>query len=766
MLGRSQKKAEDRRQGVEFEGRRFSSLSLLLSLFYSLTFTLSPLPSAPAWASPEVTLEFWELSVGEELMRSLLDKFERQNPGIRVRFQQLSWDYGLDKIITSIAAGNAPDVAELGTDWVPQFSSSGVLQDLTDELAPVKDQFFLWEPVTYRGRLYGLPWLAGTRILFYNRELFARARLNPDRPPTTWEELLQAAKAVDALGPEVYGFGIHVGEPYAPWQEFMPFAWGNGGDVLDKDWQKGQIAEAPVVEALAFYQSLKPYSLVERQPQVNQLFAEGRVGMQISGSWNFALIPRMNPTLNYGVGLLPRPSSQAGTPASFAGGEMLVLLNRSNHPEEALKLMLFLAQEEQAMAIVEAQRNIVPTVKSAIQHSYYRTHPEQRVVFEQVGFAVAPPAHPAWVQMQEEISRAVEEVILNNQDPRQTLQQAQTKINRILQAPVTKGGLSDWVIFIAFGIVLVSFAAAASWLRRRRGPGVRAAAMKPSEMGISFVFLSPWVITFLAFSLIPLLHSLILSLSQYNLLSSNISFVGIRNFWEVLRDPEFLKALWHTVFFAVGTIPFTMCLALFSAVLINTKVPFKQLYQSGLFLPVATSVIVIATIFTYLYAPDGLFNRLLEWFHLPVPLPSWLLNRQWALPAIMMMNVWASFGYYMVLFLAGLQTIPVELYEAASIDGANEWQKFRHITLPQLRPIILLAVVINTIHSFQVFPEIFAMTQGGPLGATTTVVWYLYETGFHRFDMGRAASVGYLLFFITMCFSWVQMRVFKSEEPV
>jgi len=280
------------------------------------------------------------------------------------------------------------------------------------------------------------------------------------------------------------------------------------------------------------------------------------------------------------------------------------------------------------------------------------------------------------------------------------------------------------------------------------------------------LFVSPWLIIFLGFSLIPLLHSLILSFSRYNLLSSEMSFAGLRNFWEVIRDPDFRRALWHTIFFAAGTIPPTMMCAIFAAVLINTKIPFKRLYQAGLFLPVATSVIVIATIFTYLYAPNGLFNKILEWLHLPVPSPSWLLNTKWALPAIMMMNVWSSFGYYMVLFLAGLQTIPSELYEAASIDGANEWQKFRHITLPQLRPILLLAVVINTIHTFQVFPEIFAMTQGGPLGSTTTVVWYLYETGFHRFDMGQAAAVGYLLFLITMSFSLVQMRLFKMEEPV
>jgi len=737
--------------------RIFALLSLLLSVFGFLY-------TRPARAAEGVTLEFWELSVGEELMRSLLDRFERQNPGVKVRFQQLSWDFGLDKIITSIAAGNPPDVIELGTDWVPQFSSSGVLSDLTAELAPLKEQFLLWNTVTYKNRLYGMPWLAGTRILFYNRELFAKAGLNPDKPPATWKELAEAAKAVDDLGPDIYGIGLHVGEPYSPWQEFLPFAWGNGGEVLDPSWSRCLLDQPPTVEALKFYRSLKPYALVQRQEQVNQLFAEGRIGIQLSGTWNFAGIPRLNPTLNYGVGLIPRPDHPKGVHAAFAGGEVLVIPKSTRHREEALKLVHFLAEEEQAMAIVEAQRNVIPTVVSAINHPYYRNRPEQKMVFEQIRTAVAPPGHPGWGPMQEKITRAIEEVLLQNKDPEQALKEATAEIDRIIQTPEVKGRFSDTLVFAGFLGVLAVLAVGGIILRRRRaGPRVsRPFGLADTLTG--YLFIAPWLTVFLAFSLIPLLHSFVLSFSRYNLLSSEISFVGLRNFWEVLQEPDFLQALRNTLIFSLGSIPPTMALALFSAVLINTRIPFKRLYQAGLFLPVATSVIVICMIFSYLYAQDGLVNRVLEWFHLPVPEPSWLLNTKWALPAIMLMNIWSSFGYYMVLFLAGLQTIPSELYEAASIDGANDWQKFRYITVPQLMPILLLATVINTIRALQVFPEIFALTQGGPLGSTSTVVWHLYKTGFQRFDMGHASAIGYILFVVTMGLSWVQIKAFRVEE--
>ena len=717
----------------------------------------------PTVFAEDVTLEFWELSANEDVIRTILDKFESQHPGIRVHVQQLSWDYGLDKIITSVAAGNPPDVCDLGTDWVPKFSSTGVLRDLTEELAPIKDQHLLWESVTYQGRLYGAPWLAGTRILFYNRELFAKAGLQTDRAPRTWEELREAARRIHGIEPGVYGFGIFVGEPYGPWQLFMPFAWGNGAEVFTADATQCLLDAPPMVEAMEFYRSMIPYAVVNRQPDINQLFANGKVGIQISGAWNFDLIPRMNPTLNFGVGLLPQPSKDHGTPASFAGGQDLVIFKASQHPEQALALVRFLIAEDQVMEIVRAQRNIVPTAKSAIKNPYYQSHPEQRLFFEQVTYAVAPPNHPKWVEMQEHVTRAIEEVVLNRRPSREALGEAKRRIEAIAAESEVRGRLSDALVMMGFGVAVVMLGAAGwVWARRRwpvtrRHRGIR-------DLVTSYLFVAPWLIPFLIFGLFPLLHSVVISVSRYNLLSSEMQFVGLRNYLEILREPDFLRALWHTVFFAVGTIPFTMTLALFAAVLINRKIPFKGLYQAGLFLPVATSVIVIATIFTYLYATDGLIKEILMRLGWPVPEPSWLLNTRWALPAIMVMNVWASFGYYMVLFLAGLQTIPDELYEAAAIDGAGEWQQFWHVTLPQLRPIVLLAVVINTINTFQVFPEIFAMTQGGPLGATTTVVWYLYEHGFHRFDMGRAAAVGYILFVIIMLCSLAQMRVFRMEE--
>ncbi|MBI4435837.1 MAG: extracellular solute-binding protein [Candidatus Omnitrophica bacterium] len=732
------------------------------NIYLILLFSLLLLLSLPSPASAEkITLTLWEFSGYEELMQELLKKFEAEHPHIRIKVQQLSWEHGLEKIIVSIAAGNAPDVVELGTDWVPKFASAGVLRDLTEETKDLQEAYFLWEAATYDKKRFGVPWLAGTRILFYNRDLFKRAGLDSEKVPKTWEELLEAAKSIRRLGENIYGFAIFVGEPYSPWQEFLPFAWGNGAKILSDDQKRCLIDSPEMVEALSYYQKLKPYSLIDRQSQVNNLFADNKVGMQISGAWNFRLIPRLNPQLNFGVALLPKPAPDRGFPASFAGGEIFSILKSSPHPEEAMALIRFMTEEENAIEVVKLQQNVVPTFKKSMDHSYFKTHPDQRLFFEQMATAVAPPNHPLWVDMQEHLTRAIEEVIVQNTPPQKALRRAKERIERILVEEKAPFALKERVVALSLGggLFLIGML-----LFMRKKSAVFSGKTFLRENRTTWIFLSPWLLTFLLFGLYPLFHSLLISLSRYNLLNAEVTFVGFQNYAALLKDRDFHHAFWHTLFFAAGTIPFTLLLALITAILIHRKIPFKGLYQAGLFLPVSTSVIVIATLFLYLYSPEGLFNALLDQFGLPKPDPTWLVNIHFALPSIMVMNIWASFGYYMILILAGLQAIPESLYEAAEIDGANEWQRFWHITLPQLRPILLFVGVIQTIYSFQVFPEVLTMTQGGPLGATTTVVYHLYETGFQKFEMGLASAVGYFLFLVIMIFSLAQMRLFKLGE--
>ncbi|MBN1586604.1 MAG: ABC transporter permease subunit [Candidatus Omnitrophica bacterium] len=420
------------------------------------------------------------------------------------------------------------------------------------------------------------------------------------------------------------------------------------------------------------------------------------------------------------------------------------------------------------MEIVEVQQNVVPTTLSALKHPFFETHPLHRHFLLQTHSAVAPPSHPRWSRIQHELSVLIDKVFLKSVEPEVALREQAQAIEEILQRQATPKTWADPGTSVA---VLLFLLLLGVYLHRKlaRQLGAPFPAEGYSEPGRSFdystlFFLSPWFVLFLLFGIYPLVHSFLVSFCDYDFLSGRFSFVGLQNYVDAIRSAQFLKALGNTLFFALGTIPFTMSLALFCAVLLSQRIPLRGIFQAGLFLPVATSVIVVATIFTYLYAPDGMVNGILSRLRIPPPDPSWLLNPKLALPAIMFMNVWASFGYYTILFVAGLQSIPNTLYEAAHIDGANAWQRFWNVTLPQIKPILLFAVVVNTIYSFQVFPEIFTMTGGGPLGSTSTIVYHLYELGFHDFDMGVASAVAYILFIIVMGFSILQMRLLRPSE--
>ena len=265
----------------------------------------------------------------------------------------------------------------------------------------------------------------------------------------------------------------------------------------------------------------------------------------------------------------------------------------------------------------------------------------------------------------------------------------------------------------------------------------------------------------------PLARSFYLSFTRYNTLSNRTTWIGTSNYERMLGDEIFWTALSNTMIFVVGTIPFTTLFALAIAVLLNRNIAWRDVYRAGYFIPSVTSIVVLSLIFTNLYAQDGYINSLLQLTGLPYPKGGWLQNPSTALGAIMAMDVWIAIGYYVVLFLAALQTIPKDLYEAAELDGASQWDQFKRVTLPGLRPMLLFVIVINTIRSFQVFTEVYVMTKGGPLHSTTTLVYQVFENAFERADMmGYASAVAYVTFLLILAVSLVQFRFLGVNREV
>lgn len=277
-----------------------------------------------------------------------------------------------------------------------------------------------------------------------------------------------------------------------------------------------------------------------------------------------------------------------------------------------------------------------------------------------------------------------------------------------------------------------------------------------------WLLFSPWILTFAIFWLFPLVYSFILSLTDYRLLSRQVEWTGFSNYIKLFSDPDFLVALKNSFIFVVGTIPFTTAIALGLALLLNEKFRGRTFFRAAYFMPSITAMVVIALIFSNLYARGGYIHLLAQMAGLHPPENGFLLSTATALASIMAMDIWMASGYYMLLFLGGLQTIPTELYEAARISGASSWQRFRYITLPMLKPVLLFIIVINSIKSFQVFVEIFVMTKGGPLNATFTGVYFVYETGLRQFDFGYASAAAYVLFAIIALASVIQFKMLKT----
>jgi multiple sugar transport system permease protein len=273
----------------------------------------------------------------------------------------------------------------------------------------------------------------------------------------------------------------------------------------------------------------------------------------------------------------------------------------------------------------------------------------------------------------------------------------------------------------------------------------------------AYLFLAPNAIGFLVFSAIPVLAALVLAFYDWDLLLGT-EFVGLENFRRLLfEDTNFHAAFLNTFYFVAVSVPLSAGLGLAVALLCNQALRGITVYRAVFLLPYVTITVAVALVWRWLYHPDlGLINTLLGL--VGIDGPAWLVSTRWAMPAIIFLSVWKSFGYNMVLFLAGLQAIPEQLYEAATIDGANAWQRFRHITVPMLSPTTFFVVIISIIGSFQVFDQALVMTGGGPGVATTTLVLFIYQVGFQSFQMGYAAAAAWLLFVVVMVFTVIQFR--------
>ena len=292
--------------------------------------------------------------------------------------------------------------------------------------------------------------------------------------------------------------------------------------------------------------------------------------------------------------------------------------------------------------------------------------------------------------------------------------------------------------------------------------------MKPSF--VAWTFVGPALVVLGVFFGLPVLAALLLSLSDFDLYAladwDNLRFVGFDNYVELLRTPLFWKSLGNTFYFVLVGVPLSIAVSLGAALLLNAPVTrFRAFFRTALFAPVVTTLVAVAVIWRYLFHTSyGLVNWALG--HIGIAPVDWLGDPAWAMPTIILLAVWKNFGYNMVIFLAGLQAIPQDLYEAARIDGASRRRQFWHITLPMLGPVLMVVGVITVAGYFQLFAEPYVMTRGDPLQSTVSVLYFMFEEGFRWWNLGRASAVAFLLFLIIFAITTLMMRLGRRKGLV
>jgi multiple sugar transport system permease protein len=279
---------------------------------------------------------------------------------------------------------------------------------------------------------------------------------------------------------------------------------------------------------------------------------------------------------------------------------------------------------------------------------------------------------------------------------------------------------------------------------------------------IPYIFIAPNMIVFTVFIFVPILFAFYISLTEWSLIGTP-EFIGLGNYLAMAQDGQFWRSLYNTLIYTIGTVPTSIALGLLVAIGLNRKLPGLALLRSVFFVPVIISLVAVALIASWMFNDNyGVINAALGAVGLEgVP---WLSSATWAMPSLVITTLWIRMGFCMVIYLAALQSIPLELYHAAQVDGANSWKQFRHITWPLLGPTTFLLLILNVIYSLHVFDLIYVMTGGGPGFSTTVLVQYIYQMAFQESQMGYASAVGVVLYVLLLVFTVFQWRVTRQGQ--
>jgi len=777
-----------------------------------------------------IKLVVWGLQYGEESkgLEARVRAFEQRHPRIKVSILSMgAGGMNPQKLMTAIVGRVPPDVIHQDRftigDWASRETfrplDGFLLRDLAanDPYAVRPEDYYTpcWAEANYKGRVYAI--LSGTddRALYYNRALFREAGLDPDRPPRTWDELKDYAQKLTKLAPDGsfqrIGFIPNYGNSW-----LYLYSWQNGGEFMSPDGRTCTMNNPYSVEALQFmvdiYDLLGGVTKVEAfssgfQTQELDPFLTGKVAMKIDGNWVLNNIARFGPDLDFGVAPGPVPRERleqtlGGKPGRFhgeppfitwSGGFSYAIPRGAEHPEEAWEFIKWMTSVEAALIDARAQRayNLskgrpyVPNISANIRvnEAIFREFAPQaekfrtplRLFIDMMPNAKFRPVTFVGQRLWDEHRRAFERAT-HHKETGLTPQQAMDEGTRVVQTELEKVfrrtdfPLLDPRIPVGIGVAVITAVLALGVWRVRRV--LRMGQISRREAMAGYLFASPWLFGFLALTAGPILTSLFLSFCDYDVLHSP-RYVGANNYAELFGvDRYYLTtSLYNVAYLALLGIPLGICTGLSIALLLNAKVGGMSGYRTCFYLPSIVPVVASAVLWSWILNGDanrGLLNAawkatITPWFG--VDPPGWFGAAEWAKPGLILQGLWGA-GSGMILWLAGLQGIPQHLYEAADIDGAGWWSKFRHVTIPMLSPYIFFNLIMGTIAALQEFDRVYVLsgqgsgaTSVGPVDSLLVPVMYLFNNAFKYFKMGYASALAWVLFVIILALTLAQWKI-------
>jgi multiple sugar transport system permease protein len=756
----------------------------------------------PAFAGKEITLRFryWGDFKEIQALQDTIKAFEKEYPGVKVRGERVPpGDEYTQKLLIEQAAGLTPDVIFCGQQFA-KFSEKGMLRDLqpfvkADPSVKLSEYYpQLVRLFTSNGKLYALPRdIAPIGLVYYNKSLFDAAGVPyPDetwswdytpRPELGHRDFLTAAlrltrHSTRGVQKTVYGYS-----GAWPSNTMNNFVFSSGAEFVDDVFKPTKLKydDPRVLNAIRLTQDLcykykvSPTSteLQASGVSTHDLFAQGRIAMYMTGIWE---VPRFREEIGerFDWDIAPWPKGPTGLRGVATGWSGYAMTTASRHPQEAWNLLKYLAGKPGLSRLAQtglAQPALSKVADSPLWLDGQRPK-NRKLTIEEVEYVHNDVIHANWAQIEGIINPKLELVWNGSATPQKAVQaflpQAQAKLDELNNPPRHPG--LNWLAGLAGMLAIAACLVGWVWAGAKADRESGRVTSSKAEQRAGRLFVLPWVLGVSVFLLGPMLVSLLLAFSSWDIISQ-AQWVGLGNFREMLKDERFLASLRVTGIYTLFSVPLGVIGSLCLAMLLNAKIRGQAVFRTLYYIPAVASAVAASLIWMRLLNPEsGLVNYIVDAAHLtPVfdamgltdPVKgyvNWLGSEKTALASLIVMSLW-GIGGGMIIYLAGLQGIPQTYYDAADVDGASPWHKFRHVTLPLLTPTIFFTLVMGVIGSFQVFTQGFVMTNGGPNNATLFYVLYLYQNAFQYLKMGYASALAWVLFLIILAFTLLQLRL-------